>query len=102
MTPYEVPLSLSPQAFTIALSGVPYALTVKWNAPGPCWVLDIAKPDGTLIIGSVPLVTGTDLLAQYAYLGIAGQLVVQSDIDITIVPSWDTLGVSGRLFFLAS
>jgi len=101
MTPYEIPLSPKPQQFTITLGGVEYLLVVTWCEGGPCWVLDIRQPDNTLIIGSIPLVTGCDLIGQYEYLGISGSLEVQSDVDITLVPTFDTLGDSGHLYFLA-
>jgi hypothetical protein len=40
----------------------------------------------------VPLVTGVDLLAQYAYLGFIGSLVVQTDHDPDATPTYENLG----------
>lgn len=99
-TPYEIPLIAAPQTFSIILAEVQYQLTVKWCAPGPCWVMDIADADGNMLIGSVPLVTGTNLLGQYEYLGITGRLEVESDVTLTDVPDFTSLGVTGHLYFI--
>jgi len=102
MTPYEVPLTNAPQTFAITLAGVQYQFTVKWCGPAACWTLDIADSSGNPLIGSIPLVTGTDLLGQYAYLGIGGGLEVQSDVNLYDVPDFNSLGISGHLYFLAN
>jgi len=99
-TPYEIPLTPEPQRFTISLGSTSYALTVKWNAPHGAWMLDIAMPSGTLVLGGIPLVTGVDLLGQYAYLGFTEQLVCQSDFDLDAVPTFENLGTQGHLYFL--
>jgi hypothetical protein len=46
------------------------------------------------------MITGTDLLNQYRYLGIAGSLVVQSSNDPSLVPNEKTLGTTGHLYFV--
>ncbi len=60
-------------------------MTVVWrDAPSMNggYVLDIADANGKPIVQGIPFVTGADLLAQYAYLGIGGQLIVQTDYDL--------------------
>ena len=99
-TPYEIPLIAAPQTFTITLAEIQYQLTVKWCGAGPCWVMDVADADGNPLIGSIPLVTGTDLLGQYEYMGIGGRLEVESDVTLTDVPDFETLGVTGHLYFI--
>lgn len=100
MTPYEIPLSATPQQFNITLGDTNYQLRVHWCAPAQIWVLDIASNAGILLVGGIPLVTGADLLAQYRYLGIDGQLVAQTDFDLTAPPDFTNLGTLGHLFFL--
>lgn len=100
MTPYEIPLSPTPQSFTIPLAGATYRLTVKWCAASASWTLDIADAADNAILSGIPLVTGADLLAQYGHLGIGGQLIVQTDTDPDAVPSFDDLGVTGHLYFV--
>ncbi len=76
-------------------------MTVHYaNVPEGGWVLDIADVDGNPIAFGLPLVTGHDLLGQYAYLGIAGELVVQSDADIYAPPTFDNLGTESHLYFV--
>lgn len=102
VTAYEIPLSPTPQTFTITLGGVEYRLTVKWNTVSNCWVLDMASPTGGAVLMGIPLVTGADLLAQYAYMNFSGQLVVQTDDITDVIPTFDNLGVNGHLYFVVS
>lgn len=109
MTAFVVPTQPMPQAFAISLAGVTYNLTLKWNdvlyrggLVTPCWMLDIADANNVPLATGLPLVTGADLLAQHPYLGIGGQLIVQSDNDPNLVPDFDTLGRTGQLYFVTS
>lgn len=101
-TPYEIPLTATPQRFTIALGDTDYELTVRWCPPASCWNLDIRSADGlTDIVLGINLVTGVNLLKQYAYLGFKGQqLVCQSDFDLHAVPTLDNLGTTGHVYFV--
>lgn len=101
MATYEIPLSPAPQTFSILLAGVSYQLTVRYvDAPEGGWLLDIADQAGNVILCGAPLVTGHDLLHQYAYLGIGGQLIVQTDADHDAVPTFGNLGVESHLYFV--
>lgn len=105
-TVYEIPTQPNPTTQRITLNGVTYTLTLTWNefaGPAGAWVLDIADANNNPIASGLPLVTGADLLAQFEYLGIGGGggLVVQSDHDPDLVPSFTTLGSTGHLFFVS-
>ena len=96
MTSFIIPLSPTPQTFTIALGGADYRLTFTYqNCDMGGWVMDIATVDGLVMAGGIPLVTGADLLQQYAFMGMGGQLVVES-LD-EAVPSFENLGSSVNL-----
>ncbi len=41
-----------------------------------CWGLDIGDASNNPIVCGIPLIPGVNLLAQYAYLGISGELIV--------------------------
>jgi len=102
-TPYKVPLTPGkPQRITVSLAGTLYELTVKWCAPASCWILDIATSTGEPVVSGIPLITGVNLLAQYAYLGIGGALVAQTDSDAGAVPTFDNLGDTGNLYFVTT
>lgn len=96
---YEIPLVAKPQRVQVLLSNIQYILTVMWRA-GSGWVMDIADQLGNPILQGVPLVTGTDLLGQYAHLGIGGSLVVSTDGDPDAVPTYDNLGTESHLYFV--
>lgn len=100
MANFEIPLSPNPQTFTVSLSGTEYRLTVQWrDAEGAGWVVDIADTSGNPIIQGIPLVTGVNLLDQYAYLGFTGVLWVQTTADPYAVPTFDNLGVDSHLYW---
>lgn len=99
-TPYIVPLVPANQEFDISLAGVSYHLKVKWNSFSNAWVLDIQDSQKENILTGIPMITGCDLLEQYAYLDIGGAMVVQSSNDPTLVPDYTTLGITGNLFFI--
>lgn len=101
MATFEIPLSPQPQTFAITLAGRSLALTVMWrDVDQGGWVLDIADGAGVPLLRGVPLVTGADLLAQYAYLGLGGALYVQTDFDVDAVPAWENLGTTSHLYFV--
>lgn len=97
---YEIPLSPTPQTFTMALGGRDYRLTVIYRAAGNLgWVLDIAEATGEPLLSGVPLVTGVDLLAQFDYLGFNGRLWVQGNEHPDDAPTLDDLGVGSHVFW---
>jgi hypothetical protein len=96
----EIPLIPAPQSFRVQLVGVFYAMSVRWCIPAGAWMLDIADANDEPIVCAIPLITGADLLAQYEYLGIGGQLIVQSDDDVNAVPTFENLGSIGHLYFI--
>jgi|SRR5215471_12279476 len=103
---FKIPLSPRAQVFRCDIGGVTYTLHLRWNPVCESWVIDIhdANDDGTLGLSGIPLVTGTDLLGQFRYLGIGGGVPL---ITMTIgpghspdeVPTYDNLGVDGQLYF---
>jgi len=98
---YEIPLqTATPQQLTVSLNGVQYQLTVRYNSQNAAWTLDIADSSGNAILQGIPMITGADLLEQFAYLGIGGQLICQTDNDVTAVPTFQNLGQTSHLYFI--
>lgn len=98
---YEIPLSATPQQFTVSLSGIDYQMRLTYaDADGGGWVLDIASNQGVPIVQGIPLVTGANLLEQYDHLGFAGRLWVQGSPDPDAVPTFDDLGTGAFLFWV--
>lgn len=101
MATFKIPLSPKPQRFTITLGGVDYRMTVSYkNVPEGGWVLDVATLEDAPIVSGIPLVTGANLLEQYAHLGIAGRLFVQTATDPDAVPTFANLGTESFLFWV--
>jgi hypothetical protein len=89
----ELPLINIPQRFTISLSGVDYIIVSRWNdALESGWILDFYDADNNPLIMNIPLVTGANLLEQYAYIGIPGLIYVVADGDDYAVPTLENLG----------
>ncbi len=99
MAIYEMPMTAKPQRFSIALSGVTYQLTVKWNVAAQCWILDIADEFGVPIVSGIPVVTGADLLGQYEYLNFGGKLFVRTDGN-DLPPGFKNLGITSKVYWV--
>jgi hypothetical protein len=101
-TPYTIPLTNSQQQITISLGGVVYTLTVWFdsNPAANCWVMDIGNQNNVPILTGIPLVTGTDLLGQFAYLNFGGKLICQTDFDPDAIPTYQNLGYNSQLYFV--
>ena len=98
---FEIPLSPDAQTFTITLAGVRLRLTVVWNEAAEYWTLTIADEDDVILLTSLPLVPGLDLLRQhYSVLDLPGYLVVQVDGDPHAIPTYENLGTLAHLFFV--
>ena len=101
-TVYEIPTSPTPQTFSITLSGVQYQCALRWNTASSCWTLDLSDANGNLILGSIPVIPGVNLLEQFDYLELGGALVASTDYDPNAVPTFDNLGSTGHLYWIAS
>jgi hypothetical protein len=97
---FEIPLLPVSQSLQIPLSGFLYQFVVYWCWPSQCWMLDIYNTAGDQVKLGTPLVTGADLLAQFRHLGIAGQLVVQTDHQTMGSPTFNNLGQNAHLYYV--
>lgn len=100
MATYEIGLIPAPQTFTAEISGTVYRFRLRYcNTPMGGWIMDIGdKYDNPLICG-IPLVTGANLIDQFAYVGIAGSAFVQTDGAPPVTPTHDNLGTSSHLYW---
>jgi hypothetical protein len=94
---YTIPLTPEPQSYAIVLAGKEYRLTVRWmEADEGGWLLDIEEPEQAApILMGLPLITGCDLLGQFTYLGLGGQIWVDSELPARL----DNLGTEVDLVF---
>lgn len=101
MTNYVIPTTGQvPQRFRVALGSTTYLLSLHWNKYSRCWLLDIADTDARPIIHSIPLLPNTDLLGQFDYLDIGGQLaVVVTQGPPDAAPDFYNLGLTNKLVF---
>ncbi len=101
---FLIPLSNNPQTFQIALGGVNYILTVKWNQSADAgWEFDLTDADtNTPLIFGAPLITGANCLAGLEYLGIGGLFIVETDGNPDAVPTFENLGVNSNLYFVVA
>lgn len=101
METFLIPLLNIPQDFFITLANRELRIVSKWNPSNEGgWVVDIHDGEtDEAIIMNIPMVTGADLLEQYEYLGLNGQLIVFTDGDETAVPTLDNLGSESNLYF---
>lgn len=98
---YEIPLSPTPQTFGITLAEIDYVLTFRWNQASRCWKLDIADLNLNLLVSGLAIITGADILTQFAYLDIGGQIIAQTSHDTFAVPTFANLGDLGKVYFVS-
>lgn len=98
---FLIPLISTPQSFQIGLAGVNYIMTVKWNdSLDAGWEFDLILSDtAEFLIAGAPLITGCDCLSGLEYLGIGGQLFVNTNGDPSAVPTFTNLGTESNLYF---
>ena len=100
MAVYEVPLAPEPQLFSFAFpNGVTYQFRLIYQfTPLPCWLLDVSDANGEPLVCGIPLVTGADLFAQFAYVGFGCSLYCTTDGDPGAVPLYYNLGKTAHLW----
>lgn len=101
-TVVEIPLQATPQRLSVTLNAVDYNLLVVWNSELQAWVLDIGDVNNNPIAQGLVLTTGDDLLEQLVYLGIGGQMLVQTDFNTLAVPTFTNLGNTSHLYFVSN
>jgi len=98
-----VPLTSSPyQTLTVTLNvdgkTLKLQLTVYFSEMAQYWLMDIANGSGTPILASLPLITGdwpaSNILAQYAYLGIGSVQIINVGQVSDDYPTSSNLGTS--------
>jgi hypothetical protein len=76
-------------------------MKITWNDAMKSWMM--ALLDGNtqdVLIESMPLVTGADLLEQFKYLQIPGQLIVFTKGGGAEEPTFDNLGIDSNLYYI--
>jgi hypothetical protein len=94
---YIIPLTSDPdQTFISTISVDDKNLTLmfrlRYNTIASYWFLAIADSKGNVLIDSLPLFTGQNLLQQYRYLNIGSAYLVQNGKTYTENPSENNLG----------
>ncbi|MFJ5452941.1 phage baseplate plug protein [Pectobacterium jejuense] len=96
MNANEIPLTPNNQLFSITLAGTVYQMRILWRET--FWSLDLMDSAGGMVAGSIPLITGYDLLLQYAYLNLGFSLIVACDVAGQENPTKTDLGIYSHLY----
>jgi hypothetical protein len=80
---YILPFTSQPgQSFntTGVIDGAPLTLqlTCGFSEMALCWIVSISDRLGNLLLDSLPLLTGANVLGQYAYLAIGSMFVINA------------------------
>lgn len=92
----EIPLTANNQSFSVTINDVDYQMSVIWRET--LWSLDINDANADPVALALPLITGADLLAQYAYLNLGFSLIVLCDKVGQENPTQDDLGTYSHLY----
>lgn len=99
---FRIPLTNTPQRFSITLSDIPLIVTCQYNNSAICWMIKLSNGNTEEdLTGFFPMVTGTDLLSQWrSILRIPGKLIVYTDGNEFAVPTLENLGVECNLYYV--
>ena len=100
MATYKIPLTPESQNFQIVLISTIYRVFLYWCVPANVWVIDLSTATGVPVLQGIPLVANTDLLEPFAYLGIGGKLIAQTDGVLDQPPTYANLGSAANLYFV--
>jgi hypothetical protein len=81
----------------LALDGVRIRLRAMYNASAGGWFLDLSSTDRTLIVGSIALVPGVDLLRPFKHLALPQGVLFVEDLQTGAAPDLVTLDVTALL-----
>lgn len=98
---FEIPLSGVNQTLAIVLNGVSYIIRLifcQTTDASACWLLDINDQNDKPIVCGIPLVTGADMLEQYAYLNFGFILYCFTDGNLSANPTFSNLGTTSHLY----
>ena len=91
----EIPLIPESQQVMCNINGIRYTFNIIWRDTG--YILDILDVANNAIVQGLSLITGADLLAQLQYLNLNFILVIVTDVDNTLVPTYTSLGITSHL-----
>jgi len=105
MAVFEIP-TLPGRPFTerVSLAGVTYTLNFHWNPSSRAWVVDLYDRSGQVaVLTGIQLVTGADLLEQFAYLPVGANaiwtvLTRGPGKSPDEIPDFQELGIDGHLY----
>lgn len=101
MATFEFPLSPNAQQMTVPIGDRELTFRFAWSdSPDGGWFVDISTLDGAPLVRGLPLTAGENVLQQFGYLGIGGAIYVQTDADPFVEPTYDNLGLNGRVFLV--
>lgn len=99
---FKIPLQNTPQVFDIELNERSFRMVCRWNPEMPAWTVCLLDGETQApLVTCLPLVTGTDLLAQFQHLGIVGSLFVYVDggAGTEEIPTLESLGKEANLYY---
>ena len=99
-TTFEIPLSSTPQQFSALFpDGNTYTIRLIYQFDADnCWLLDLSDANDDPLVCGIPVITGADLLAQYAYLfATPFSLFALTDGDLAEPPHFYNLGTTGHI-----
>jgi len=104
MNYYQVPLTNDPnQSFvcTIPLKGknITLRFKVRYNTIGDFWWITISDKENNILIDSLPLLAGGNILGQHKHLDIGSAFIINTGDSTVDSPSQDNLGTSFQLIW---
>lgn len=101
-TVQEFPLiPASAQEMTITLGNKEYTIRFAWcDSPEGGWFMDLYDLQLNPMIRGIPLTAGENVLQQFDYLEMPGEIRVQVDENPLLEPSFENFGIAGKVVFV--
>lgn len=101
---YEIPLTQDPdQNFNCSIllldKNISLYFRVRYNSMAKYWVVTVSDSSGNILLDSIPLITGIDLLEQFKHLGIGSAIIVNVGTTLTDSPDDTSLGSRFKLLW---
>ena len=95
----QIPFEAIAQSFAITLGGVALQFATQWNEYNEAWEVSIYDDSGVLLIGSLPLVCGVNILEQHQHV-ITGAIVCYTDGNPDAPPTEGNLGATSNAYYV--
>ena len=101
---YKIPVTSEPdQSFSCSIpiggKNTLLGFRIRYNDIARYWWMAISDSKGNMLLDSIPLLTGSNILGQYQYLSIGSAYIINNGNSLLSDPDESTLGTDFLLMW---